>query len=338
MLNNQVDPLILSHRANLSSGPFTTPKDWSRPFVETSTANPLSITESQTKVVEFMEEDESMGEVYVVWLGASPTDYRSNLAIKLIGNYLTQSATAPLQKEFIEIPKPYTTAIGIYSEDKVIKNELQMVIYDVPAKHLNDIADLVKAKLAKIVKHEGIDMERMGLILRRDKRKLLNVMETSVSSVLADAVIGGEISFVSHDSCADCRLSLRHSGRSTAACSLRGTGGLRRPGELHRSGLAQPSRQVSLSCFRRVSATDIGRYFVSPPSLTVIGKPSAALSTKIESDEKERIAKRKAELGEEKLKELERKVEEAKKESDVPPPPEMIGDFPLTDVSPAQDI
>jgi Zn-dependent M16 (insulinase) family peptidase len=139
-----------------------------------------------------MEEDESMGEVYIVWLGAAPTDYRTNTAIKLIGNYLTQSATAPLQKEFIEIPKPYTTAIGIYSDDKVNQNELQMAMFDVPTKHLNDIADLIRAKLTKIVKEEGIDMERMGLIMRRDKRKLLNIMETSVSSVLSDAVIGGK--------------------------------------------------------------------------------------------------------------------------------------------------
>lgn len=78
--------------------------------------------------------------------------------------------------------------------------------------------------------------------------------------------------------------------------------------------------------------TDAGRYFVSSPSLTIIGKPSAALSAKIESDEKERIEKRKSELGEEKLKELETKLEQAKKESDVPPPPEMIGNFPVTDV------
>lgn len=189
--------MILSHRANSSSGPFQTPKDWLRPFVETSTADPLAITESQTKVVEFMEEDESMGEVYIIWLGAPPTDYRTNTALKLIGNYLTQSATAPLQKEFIEIPKPYTTAIGIYSDDKVNQNELQMAMFDVPAKHLNDIADLIRAKLAKIVKEESIDMERMGLIMRRDKRKLLNIMETSVSSVLSDAVIGGESSLPS---------------------------------------------------------------------------------------------------------------------------------------------
>jgi Zn-dependent M16 (insulinase) family peptidase len=65
----------------------------------------------------------------------------------------------------------------------------------------------------------------------------------------------------------------------------------------------------------------------------VIGKPSAALSVKIEQDEKDRLAKRKAELGEEKLKQLEKDLEKAKEESDTAPPPEMIKDFPLTDVS-----
>jgi Zn-dependent M16 (insulinase) family peptidase len=72
---------------------------------------------------------------------------------------------------------------------------------------------------------------------------------------------------------------------------------------------------------------------VAQNCLTVVGKPSAALSAKIEKDEKDRIAKRIEELGEAKLKELEQKLEEAKKESDIPPPPEMIADFPITDVS-----
>ena len=64
----------------------------------------------------------------------------------------------------------------------------------------------------------------------------------------------------------------------------------------------------------------------------MIGRPSAKLATKIDGDEKSRIAKRKEELGEEKLKELQRKVDEAKAESDMPPPPSMIRDFPITDV------
>ena len=75
------------------------------------------------------------------------------------------------------------------------------------------------------------------------------------------------------------------------------------------------------------------RYFVSASSISTVGKPSAALAQKIEKDEKDRLEKRKAELGEAKLKELEKLVEDAKKESEIPPPPEMLSNFPITDVS-----
>ena len=37
-------------------------------------------------------------------------------------------------------------------------------------------------------------------------------------------------------------------------------------------------------------------------------------------------------MGEERLKELEKKLEQAKTDSNIPPPSEMISEFPLTDV------
>ena len=189
VLNEKVDPLILRH---LPPGSTVPPPNWRRPFVQTSTAQPLTIPKSQTKVVEFMEEDESIGEIYMSFLGPSPIDYRENLAIKLLGEYLTDSATAPLQKEFVEIAKPYCTGIGLYSEDRVNKNELTCYASDVPAKHLDTIGGMIRDKMGKIVSDEGIDMDRMASVIRRDKRKLLNSMESSVSAVLSDAVIGGE--------------------------------------------------------------------------------------------------------------------------------------------------
>ena len=128
----------------------------------------------------------------MVWLGPRPMDYRTNMALRIMGAYLTHSATSPLQKEFIEIPKPYATGIGFYTEDRVNKTELTCSVSDVPAKHLESIGQKIQAKLKNIVDEEGIDMERIGLILRRDKRKLLNYMEAAPSSVLASAVIGGK--------------------------------------------------------------------------------------------------------------------------------------------------
>jgi hypothetical protein len=37
-------------------------------------------------------------------------------------------------------------------------------------------------------------MERLGLVLRRSKRKLLEYMETNVSGVLSDVIIAGKSS------------------------------------------------------------------------------------------------------------------------------------------------
>lgn len=139
-----------------------------------------------------MEEDESIGEIYFTFLGPPPMDYRTNLAVKLLSNYLTGSATSPLQKEFVEISKPLCTGLGFYTEDRVNNNEITGYASDVPAKHLHTLGGAIKDKLRKIVDSEGIDMQRMSLVIRRDKRKLLNSMESGVSSILADAVIGGE--------------------------------------------------------------------------------------------------------------------------------------------------
>ncbi|WRT68029.1 uncharacterized protein IL334_005004 [Kwoniella shivajii] len=299
VLNNKVDPLILEQRKQVPV--ITPPEDWQRPFVESTTAHPLGIPESVTKVVEFMEEDESVGEISLTYLGPSPTDYFTNTAINVLTDYLSLSATAPLSKEFIEIPKPYCTSIDFYSSDRVNHNEVQVYIADVPAKHLQSMGQKFKDALTKTVKEKDIDMERMGRILRRDKRKLLDYMESRATDTLADAVIG-DFLYGEKD------------GKDLPIAF---------------EDLKDYATLESWKAEDWVSLLD--KYYASASSITVIGKPSAALSAKIEKDEKERVEKRKVELGEEKLKELERKVEEAKKASDVPPPSEMISGFPITD-------
>ena len=196
VLNREVEPLILANRSPLpGSSSKHAPDGWRRPFVETSTSIPLSIPDNRKEIVEFMEEDESMGEISVAWLGPSPTDYLAGTALHILSAYLTTSATAPLQKEFVEIPEPYASYIGFNAADRVNKNELGMYMADVPSKHLHTLPDLVKAKLRKIVEQDGIDMVRMAMILRMEKRKLLEVMETNMSSALAEAVIGGKMAF-----------------------------------------------------------------------------------------------------------------------------------------------
>ena len=166
---------------------------WKRPFVETTTSQPISISKDITEVVEFMEEDESMGEIYLNFLGPSPLDQFTNLALKLLGLYLSDTVTSPLQKEFVDITKPYCSGISLTSEDRVNHNELCFYVSDVPAKHLETFAGMLRGKLRKIVEGKEIDLTRMERVLRRDQRKLLNLMESNVTGVLSDAIIAGEV-------------------------------------------------------------------------------------------------------------------------------------------------
>lgn len=65
----------------------------------------------------------------------------------------------------------------------------------------------------------------------------------------------------------------------------------------------------------------------------MLGKPSAGLPEKLETEEKARIAVQKKSLGEEGLAEKIKELEEAKKEHERPIPQEMLTSFPVPPVS-----
>lgn len=86
------------------------PDGWVRPFVESSTAsNPPQLPTDRTEIVEFPERDETVGELMVAWIGVPHNDFLNDLALEVLGVYLTDSAVSPLSKEFIEIDEPACT-------------------------------------------------------------------------------------------------------------------------------------------------------------------------------------------------------------------------------------
>lgn len=64
-----------------------------------------------------------------------------------------------------------------------------------------------------------------------------------------------------------------------------------------------------------------------------IAKPSAEEANRIKRMEAQRLEKRRHELGDVKLKELQRQVEAAKEECDRPVPATVLNSFPLIEVS-----
>jgi Zn-dependent M16 (insulinase) family peptidase len=47
-----------------------------------------------------------MGELTITYLGPSPNDFLARKALDILGMYLTSSAAAPLNKEYVEIESP----------------------------------------------------------------------------------------------------------------------------------------------------------------------------------------------------------------------------------------
>lgn len=63
----------------------------------------------RTEIVEFPEKNEEVGELMISWIGVAHNDFLTDLALELLGVYLTDSAVSPLSKEFIEVDEPSCT-------------------------------------------------------------------------------------------------------------------------------------------------------------------------------------------------------------------------------------
>jgi Zn-dependent M16 (insulinase) family peptidase len=69
----------------------------SRPWVASPPLKP--ITKSIETVVDFPDDDESIGSVYIAWRGPKYSEHLELAALDVLSTYLTESAVALLEKE-----------------------------------------------------------------------------------------------------------------------------------------------------------------------------------------------------------------------------------------------
>lgn len=79
-------------------------------------------------------------------------------------------------------------------------------------------------------------------------------------------------------------------------------------------------------------STLLRKYYVDPPAVVVIGRPSAKLQEKLEKDELQRVEGQVKQLGPEGLRRAEALLEEAKAEHERPLPEGLLSTFPVPDV------
>lgn len=71
VVQEKVEPSIIKHGQNHGIKPV----GWKRPFVETPSATRGPIKETQVKVIEFPEKDESLGEICMGFMGPPPNRF-----------------------------------------------------------------------------------------------------------------------------------------------------------------------------------------------------------------------------------------------------------------------
>jgi hypothetical protein len=117
---------------------------------------------------------------------------------------MTSSATAPLNKEFIEVESPlwsvsYKTFVHLLTiqlssyiyfseETRATLVDLPVFIGSVPTEHLDSFHEKLKTSFKRIAT-EGIDMERMAMVINRDERQVCKIFELPHSLIDAGILV-----------------------------------------------------------------------------------------------------------------------------------------------------
>ena len=129
-----------------------------------------------------------MGRIIISFLGPSPNDFLTRKALDILGLYLTSSTVAPLNKEYIEIDSPlwyvyarivlrktdtYPSSSHFYFCTDVYATNVNLDIWitSVSIKYLDAFNEKLATSL-KLIVENGIDMQRMAMIINRDERKV----------------------------------------------------------------------------------------------------------------------------------------------------------------------
>ncbi|KAG6820112.1 hypothetical protein H0H93_005259 [Arthromyces matolae] len=297
VVQRQVEPSIIEH--GQGKGPF--PSEWKRPFLETPSAIRPSIEATIKQTVEFPEHDESMGEIILTFLGPSPNAFLERKALEMLGTYLTSSSAAPLNKEYIEIEQPLCAYIAFGEDTRATSVDLAVYVGSVPTDQLQTFDVKLIDSLRRIV-DEGLDMERMSMILNREERQLRSKLESSKGDTFSGSIITDSLYGATDGS--DLKESMND---------------IQQYNELRNWSSASWTSLLQ-------------KYYIDAQAVIVLGKPSAALAEKLEKDEKERIVRQVEKLGPEGLKKAEEELEAAKAEHDQPIPTELLTSFPVPDV------
>ncbi|RYN92495.1 Uncharacterized protein AA0120_g5018 [Alternaria tenuissima] len=259
-----------------------------RPWVESKQTPPLSKTIVDT--VEFPEEDESTGEVQIAFLGPKTIDDLGETAINTLLNYLAGSSVSVLVNTLVE--KEHLASMVYFW----CKGHTDMIIWwTLSSVETDKLADAEKRFFEVLKEHASkpLDMSYLKDCLHRFKRQTRYMSEIGMDEykdpIIKDHVFGD------------------------------------------RNGTHLEDAMATLDVFDTLDSWTeeewrayLNKWMVDAHHVSILGKPSKALSDKIKADEIARVKAQQEKLGEEGLKNLAQKLKEAQEENDKPIPEEII--------------
>ncbi|KAI1800986.1 Metalloenzyme, LuxS/M16 peptidase-like protein [Daldinia bambusicola] len=263
-----------------------------RPWIDS--AQPPPLKETIVETVEFPEEDESIGDMVLGFFGPSCNDLVESTAMNLLLTYLCGSSVAVLENIIVEKEELASSISYMYDARP------NSVIWLQPTGVATEKLEFVEKRLISLLKDvasQPLNMAYLRDCIQRERRQVKAQAEESESfystNIITDYLFG------------------KRDGST-----------LKQLSNLDEYEILEKWTDEQWRAFLR-------KWLADAHHVSVLGKPSLALATKQKEDEEARISKRKQELGEEGLKRLAQKLEDAKKQNEVEIPASLIEKWPV---------
>ncbi|PHH61781.1 hypothetical protein CDD81_7945 [Ophiocordyceps australis] len=258
-----------------------------RPWIDSP--QPPALQKTTVTTVEFPEEDESFGEILVGFFGPCCTDLVATAALNVLLTYLCGSSVSVLENVLVEREELASSITNWWD------SRPDSVIWIQPTGVATDKLEFVEQRLFKLLKEvasKPLDMEYMKDCIRRERRQVKFLAETSES-------------FYSNNIISDYLFGKRDGSTLNDMQTL--------------------SEYDALEAWSNEDWRAFLRKWISDADhVSILGKPSKSLACKMKVNEEARIANRKKELGPDGLEKLGKRLEEAKAFNDRPIPANII--------------
>ncbi|ANB13374.1 hypothetical protein AWJ20_1662 [Sugiyamaella lignohabitans] len=265
--------------------------NFKRPFVD-SERDPVPLKNTRDEI-EFPEADEDFGEVQLSWKGPSALELLDNTALHILGSYFTTEGSGKLPLAIVDVSDPLATDVSFYTDD-YIDTICHFYVSGVPTERLAEVEN----EVLKVVEQQvsNFDLAFIRECIVRKKNKFILGAEKDPSS----------LAYIAIDN------------------FLYGS----RDGKHLIEWTQDASEYDTLLNWTEDAWTElITKYFIKNPRIVVRGRPSTKLFEQLNSEKEQRIKTYKEKFGEEGLKKLERQLESAQKENNMPIPNEIIDSF-----------